>query len=338
MQIYKDRSIYFDKLNTNGTEYFKSVRPEPVEGNEQQRIHMRTQKLLIYSLSLIIINQTLGMQINKIPLGMKKKFVRTAINKSKELDTMRQTWSPKDSPQDVVGISKGKITIKERIAQGKRYGTCHNYAFTSLMGIVGKAPSLLNIMGQKDYYADAYINSSEFFELRKPDAPMHQGDLVVYFSKDEKGSFDDITHAGIVVGDDCIESKWGSIPAVFEHPVWYVPTSFGNHCFYYKLKVSGPDLLAEVQKRSQQKWVKKRYDVLARYAQQGFVDSIKEYGKHIYPLEIDRLRDILLKLEYRMDIHLNKPDEHGITPLMHAEKIGCEHLKSLFAAYDKYNE
>lgn len=292
------------------------------------------RKLLIYSLSFIIINSTLGMQLTKIPSGIKKKFVRSVINISPELDIMRQKWNRPNYPQDVVDISQGEIVIKEKIARGKRYGTCHNYAFTKKMGIVGKAPSLLNIRGGcEDYYGVSYINVLDFFKFVKADDsdPMQPGDIIVYAKNEERW---DITHTGIVRGDDCIESSWGEIPAVFEHPIWYVPAGFGNYVMYGRLTMSESDFLAAVQKRSQQKWVRKRYDVLARYAQQRFVDSIKEYGKHIYPLELERLFDILTRLDNRMDIHLNIPDEYGVTPLMHAERIGCEHLKTMLAAYE----
>ena len=320
-----------------GRENFYSVRPEPVEGNERQRKpHMHMQKLLI--LSLIITTPILGMQLAKTSSSMKKKFVRTILDKSPELDIMRQKWECPHSLQDVVDISQGKIVIKEKIARGKRYGTCHNYAFTTLMGIAGKAPSLLNIRGGcEDYYGANYIDVLEFFKFVKNDDsdPMQPGDIIIYV-KDYKGL--NITHTGIVRSNDCIESTWGTIPAVFEHPIWHVPAGFGNYFMCGRLIMSESEFLAAVQKKSQQKWTRKKYDVLARYAQQRFVDSIKEYGKHIHPLEIDRLFHILTCLDNRMDIHLNVPDENGVTPLMLADEIGCEHLKKLFAEYAAHNE
>lgn len=294
----------------------------------------RIMLLLMILSPLIIFHSVLGMQLTKMPSGMKKRFIRNVNFKSPELDSMRQKWSMKNSPQEVVAISEGKIVIKEEVPLGKRYGTCHNYAWTKAMGIVGKASKELNILGLKDYYGDNYLKMYEFFDLLEPDAVLQPGDLAVYLRQDEKG-FKDVTHTGIVVGDDCIESKWSIIRAVFEHPIWYVPAGLGNDCRYFRLKMSGDDLLVETQKRLQQKQIKEKYDGLAQAAQKWLFDYIKRY-------EQDRssrnFQEIYEALEFYMNVHLDIADENGITPLMHAERIGCERLQELFAAYQKYNE
>ena len=292
-----------------------------------------------YLLSLIIFSSAFGMQLTKRPSSLKQKFIRTAIAKSPELDAIRQkldrgTWDGKNGPQEVVDISQGKIRIKEEIPYGKRCGSCHNYVFTKKMRIVGDAPRILNILGQNDYYEGNYLKIYKFFDLLEPGAVVQPGDLAVYLKQNEKG-FKEIAHTGIVVNDDCIESKWGTIRAVFEHPLWYVPVKFGDHCRYFRPKISGDDLLVEVQKKLQQKQIKKRYDTLAWRAQKQLFDNIKQY-------EQDQLRDnfgeIYSTLEFNMNVHLDIPDENGITPLMHAERIGCETLKEMFEIYQKYNE
>jgi hypothetical protein len=289
------------------------------------------------------------MQLTKIPSNIKKKFVRTAIAKSPELDSIRQQWHINNTPQEVVDISQGKIRIKEEIPHGKRYGVCHNYAFTKLMGIVGKAPQVLNIAGQRDYYSYAQktadnkeelygLSITEFFDV--VDGKSKQpGDIAVYISIKENETLIEgmllnrIMHTGIVVGDDCIESKWGPIQAVFEHPIWYVPESFGRHIVYSRLKMSGADLLKKVQEKRNQESVKKTYAECARRNQQKLFNNIKEY-------EQDKSKGykISMSLEYDMNTHLDIPDENGITPLMHAERIGCEDLKEFFAAYQQYSE
>lgn len=289
----------------------------------------------IHSLSCLIVTSSFGMQLVKKPFHFKKNFIRTAIAKSAELDAMRKTWRINNSPQDIVDISQGKIVIKEEILLGKRYGTCHNYAFTKLMGIIGKTPKVLNIRGQKDYYGDHYLKTYDFFDLLAPGASLQAGDLAVYILEDENGLVEDVTHTGIVVGDDCIESKWGPIPAVFEHPIWYVPANFGDCCLYLRSKMNGSDLLASIQKRLQQKRVKKRYDVLALAAQKALCNAIERYEQNKFDENFD---EICTLLEYHMNVYLDVPDENGVTPLVHAEKIGCEKLKKLFAAYQKYNE
>lgn len=290
---------------------------------------------LIYLLSLIIFPSTFSMQLTKAPSCLNKKFIRTAIGKSAELDAMRKKWRSNDSPQEVVDISQGKIVIKEKISLGKRYGTCHNYAFTKLMGIVGKASVLLNILGQRDYYGDDYLKGHAFFDILEPKTVLQPGDLIVYLSQDEKGKFDDVTHTGIVIGDDCIESKWGSKNVVFQHPIWYIPESFGNHCRYLRLKMSGPELLVKIQQRLQKKEIKDRYDVLAWHVQQKLFDDIKQYEQD---RSSDNLEEIYETLECHMNVHLDVPDKNGVTPLMHAERIGCEKLKELFASYQAHRE
>ncbi len=291
---------------------------------------MNKQKNVTYLLSFIIFPSALGMQLAKRPSHLKKKFIRTIIGRSPELCAMRETWHINNSPQEVVDISQGKIKIKEEIPVGKRYGTAHNYAFTKLMGIVGKAPKILNIKGQEEYYYDGYLKMSEFLDARSEAQP---GDFAVYVCEDEKGEIE-ITHTGIVIGDDCIESKWGPTHAIFEHPTWYVPAQFGNRVWYFRLKISGADLLAEIQKRLQQKEIKERYNLLAKHYQQELFDNIKKYEQD---RDISHARKMYGLLEYEMNVHLDVPDENGVTPLMHAERMGCEMLKELFATYQKYN-
>jgi hypothetical protein len=298
--------------------------------------------LLFFTMSFSLV----GMHITTRKIGTKKSLFncRNLINKSDELDIIRQKFDKKNSPQDIKNISQGKIVIKEEIPLGKRYGTCHNYAFTKLMGIVGKAPKVLNIPGLEDYYAGLLkdkeygVSIVEFFDPVANDGPnpKQPGDIIMYISPDkEKDLLQRITHTGIVVGDDCIESKWGPIRAVFEHPIWYVPACFGNMVIYGRLKMSGPDLLKAVQKRLQQDAVKEMYGAQAYHAQQLFFDKIKQYEQNRW---LDKAYEIYDELEYNMNVHIDVPDENGLTPRMHAKKMQCERLEELFAAYEKFNE
>ncbi len=287
--------------------------------------------LFIHLLSCLIVTSSFGMQIIKKPF--KKSFIRTAINKSAELDVMRATWGSNHSPEEVVEISQGKIVIKEEITLGKRYGVCHNYVFTKLMGIVGKAPKVLNISGCTDYYGDDYLNIWNFFEFLELDAVLQPGDVAVYLLKNEDKCA--IRHTGIVVGDDCIESKWGIIAAVFEHPIWYVPEVFGNHCRYLRPKISGSELLVKVQQRLQEKEIKERYDDWAQNAQKQLFHNIKQYEQDRSDESFYQIYKIL---ECDMNTHIDVPDEHGITPLMYVENIGCEKLKEFFAEYEAHRE
>jgi hypothetical protein len=245
-----------------------------------------------------------------------------------------------------VDISQGKIRIKEEIPYGKRYGVCHNYVFTKLMGIVGRAPKVLNIRGQRDYYTYARItddgkeelyglNITEFFDSID-ERSVQPGDIAVYVSDDtEKSLSDRITHTGEVIDNNYIESKWGPIHAIFEHPTTYVPACFGKYIIYMRLNIEKPRLLAAVQEKLNQEPIRKKYAELACENQRELFDNLKKYEESralIYGQEICK------SLEYDMNVHLDVPDENGITPLMHAERIGCEGLQKLFAAYQKYNE
>src|SRR5436190_12296668 len=94
--------------------------------------------------SIISIN-TACMYFKDISSDQKKFFLKYCLyveRKDKKLDKIREELDELDSIQEIIDISKRKIVVKENVNYGKRYGTCHNYAFTKLMGIVGKAPTL----------------------------------------------------------------------------------------------------------------------------------------------------------------------------------------------------
>lgn len=253
------------------------------------------------------------------------------IHKSEELDVIRQKFGIENSCQDVIDVSEGKIVIKKTIPLGTRYGICHNYAFTNLMGIVGKASTVLNITGQLDYYARDCVDILNFF------GPVHgavqPGDIIIYVSNNIP------THTGIVTGHDCIESKWGVIRAVFEHPTWYVPADFGDQAYYLRPKINGHELRVAVQNRLKQESIKKRYDAEGRLEQQALYALIKDHQQFYRDDNRDKIDDsiheIYTQLECRMNMHINVPDENGLTPYMHAEKIGCKKLQHLFAAYER---
>ena len=295
-----------------------------------------THKILINALLLITSTTVFSMNLAITKLCAKKIAAPryyAIINKSEKLDSIRQAFSINDSPQDVKNISHGAISIKEEIPLGKRYGVGHNYIFTKLMGIVGKAPSLLNITGQREYYAANGINILEFFDPVPKDN--HQlNDTIMYVSTDTwPDNIHQITHTGSVVSNDLIESKWGPIRAIFEHPTWYVPQQFGNNAYYLRPKITGPALLQAVQNKLAQESVKKIYDSINSASQQALFALINQPEDENY-----YYNKIYTALEYNMNIHLNVPDKNGVTALMHAEELVYERLIDLFAAYQKFNE
>lgn len=101
----------------------------------------------------------------------------------------------------------------------------------------------------KNYYDDtgvgnSYFANSSFIDFLLKRGILEQihepsmGDLIIYFDDENKP-----THAGII--KECassqvqlVESKWGSIRALFQHKIWDVPVSYGNIIKYYLV----PDL------------------------------------------------------------------------------------------------
>lgn len=307
-------------------------------------------KFLIYPLFFTISISLVGMQVATKRLGASKVALlkySNLLNKSEELDVIRKKFDIKNSPQEVRDISQGMITIKEEISLGRRYGVCHNYAFTKLMGIVGKAPKVLNITGTIDYYEGATqitdsefvesgVNILDFFDVLGVNTFRQMGDIVVYVSGEkEKDLLHRITHTGIFIGDDYVESKWGPIPAVFEHPLRCVPACFGNHIMYARLKMSGPELLEAVQKRLDQNTVKEEYQKHACHNQQELFDLIKRYEHNE---SVENIYEIYKHLEMNMNVQINLTDQNGLTPSMHAERIGCDELQQLFEAYENNKE
>lgn len=286
---------------------------------------MNNTKNILYILFFSTATCSFGMHITSTFLTKKTIYQKysSCIKKSDKLDAIRKAFSRKNSPQDIINISEGVIRIKEQIPLGKRYGTCHNYAFTTLMGITGKAPELLNIEGRLDYYASNGINILDFFDYAP--VPRQPGDIILYKANNKPlTNINQITHTARVIGDDLIESKWGAINAVFEHPTWYVPASFGNMATYYKPKITGQELLTAVQNRLAQLAVKELYDAHACEDQQYLFDLIHRRSGNA---------DIWKFLENYMNVHVDLPDKDGITARMYAEKIGDRQLIDLLLAY-----
>lgn len=251
------------------------------------------------------------------------------INRSEKLDKMRQAFTNVSSIEKIINISEGAIAAEE-ITVGKRYGTCHNYVFTTLMGITGKAPVLLNIVGQHDYYSFNGINILDFFS--NAPIPHQPGDILIYntAARDQPiTSINQITHTGIVVGDDLIKSKWGTREGVLVHPTWYVPTIYGNRGTYYRLKVTGEALFKAVKERLAQPEVKELYDQIAQNDQQELFDLINNYQRE------DVIYCIWKHLELHMNVHVNMPNKDGLTARMLAKKRGNKKIIKLLAAYDE---
>ena len=62
--------------------------------------------------------------------------------------------------------------------------------------------------------------------LEKVNMPK-EGNLIIYFDKKPKADVH-LTHSGIVTNSKKILSKWGTIPAIFEHVIDEVPAGYGK--------------------------------------------------------------------------------------------------------------
>jgi hypothetical protein len=77
------------------------------------------------------------------------------------------------------------------------------------------------------------------------------GDLVVYIRNPANLPSDpsELMHFGVYCAEDLIESKWGR-RAVYKHRLFYVPSGYGNHVRYYRLKdgITPEKLLEELSR------------------------------------------------------------------------------------------
>src|SRR5262249_42737903 len=67
------------------------------------------------------------------------------------------------------------------------------------------------------------IKTGDFIETHSPQS----GDLVLYADYA-------IKHAGVYLGDNKVESKWGSYSFILIHRVDAVPSAYGNTIRYYR--------------------------------------------------------------------------------------------------------
>lgn len=76
--------------------------------------------------------------------------------------------------------------------------------------------------------AEPHLDSLQNRWRRKPSpAP---GDLVVYCD----GPQQRIKHAGMMLPNGRVRSKWGSLPGLFEHRLWDVPSTYGDSVQFYR--------------------------------------------------------------------------------------------------------
>lgn len=145
-----------------------------------------------------------------------------------------------ETPSEVEQLDP-TTTIVQIVDPAQRYGTCHNYAFSKHLGLLGQVHTKLSIIGCGDWY-HSYNILENFERVQKP----KHGDIVIY-----KKSPDDthITHTGIVDGDDFVESKWGIKRFICRHKTFHAPYNYGNHVEYYTARTSNAIIIETLQQK-----------------------------------------------------------------------------------------
>jgi hypothetical protein len=109
----------------------------------------------------------------------------------------------------------------------ERY-TClmHVFEFTDSPEYAAIASRGFNVVYASPTFAHWLLDHSFLDEI--PPEEVEKGDLVFYFSEDGR-----IKHAGLVVGDNRVESKWG-LGHLFQHGLFEVPESYGTRVRFFK--------------------------------------------------------------------------------------------------------
>ena len=150
------------------------------------------------------------------------------------------------------------------------YGACFDYALTKVLGVSleidpkmpprGKYNSPLHDATCK--YEGITQNhiipclQTLFTQVQEP----IEGDLAVYYVKDEGTSIDIDLHYGIYCDDGRIKSKWGYGPT-YKHLPFYVPSGYGCDIKFFRLTYDGQithELLSSLSEAYVKSYVKAR--------------------------------------------------------------------------------
>jgi hypothetical protein len=74
-------------------------------------------------------------------------------------------------------------------------------------------------------FAEALLDTFHWRRRKKQPRP---GDLVVYCDRNKR-----VRHVGVLLEGGLVRSKWGDLPAIFEHRLWQVPADYGDSVEYY---------------------------------------------------------------------------------------------------------
>ncbi|MBA2727726.1 MAG: hypothetical protein H0U49_06095 [Parachlamydiaceae bacterium] len=136
-------------------------------------------------------------------------------------------------------ILNSKLPEIKHLSYIKFFGVCHHYAFGRILSTYGMCKDMPSpeIYGKK-------ILKKYFTVTTSP----QKGDLVVYYYSSS------ITHWGIYLGSDMVESKWGS-GSVYRHAIFDAPSEYGvtARCFRLKDGLTVNSLAGNLKQDSQSK-------------------------------------------------------------------------------------
>lgn len=166
-------------------------------------------------------------------LSSSKKSVSTP-----SLIQLRKSLQWAETPSEVERLDPS-TTIIEHVDPALRYGTCHSYALSKHLGILGQVHTKLSIIGCGDWY-HTYNILENFKKVTKP----KPGDIIVYKKSPQDTH---ITHTGIMCDNNLVESKWGTKKFVCRHKKLNVPYGYGNCVEYHRAHKTNAEIIKTLQ-------------------------------------------------------------------------------------------
>jgi len=204
------------------------------------------------------------------------------------------------------------IEIVEKPPKGTRYGNCHNYAISTLLGLKGKLPEDIPLCEGSDWYNQFNFLRDYCQEVSTP----QDGDLVIY-------QYDDILtveHTGIYREDGTVESKWGGERRIYKGPAFHIPYDYGNSIKYYRINQPVDEIIKDMKKKvSQSDYTQKKCAKLNRLV--------------AHQAEQSDNREVWRGLEYCMCIDVNTTNDNNETLLMIAKKNNNDALVKMLLKY-----
>jgi len=115
------------------------------------------------------------------------------------------------------------VTILTTEKKGQRLGICYTYAIKKAFKLTDKEMNLLSIAHGN--FCNTQLNILGYFEQKNYPTP---NALVVYLNDQNY-----IKHFGIAMSDGRIESKIGSATHILAHPLWLIPSIYGNKALFF---------------------------------------------------------------------------------------------------------